>query len=116
MIHTFNYDRFMDELTILQEKMLFLEKEEAQSGFKMLFEKARPYFKNLFDEHKSSNRKNKNYFVKKQSELLLRYINNLEQSNVELIALSDAEVLRLFEKQYKFKKILYRLRNHLQKN
>ena len=116
MIQNFDFDHFMDELYILQEKMLFLEKKDAQNGIMILFEKARPYFKNLFDDNKNSSRKDKNYFVKKQSELLLRYFTDLEKGNSELNTVSDPEIIKLFEKQFKFKKILLRLRDHLQKN
>jgi hypothetical protein len=112
----FDFIHFLNAFNLLQEKMLFLEKEEVQRGFKILYENARHYFKNLFDENKSSKRVGKNYFVKKQSELVLRYLKDLDQINTELKTLSDPEIIRLFEKQYKFKKILLRLRDHRQKN
>jgi len=113
MKEIFDFDHFLNEFNVLQEKMLFLEKAEVQSGFKILYENARHYFKNLLDENKSSKRPDKNYFVKKQSELVLRYLIDLDQINAELKTLSDPEIIRLFEKQFKFKKILSRFRSNL---
>jgi len=109
----FKYDWLLKEFSVLQEKMLFLEKREAKTGFKALYLQAGNHFKVLFKQHKDTKKGDEHFFIRKQSEMILRYISELELANKNIDQMSEIELIKLFEKQYKLKKIILKLKAYL---
>ena len=93
--------------------MLFLDKEKAQKTFHKLYDAGQKHFNSLYQMYFETKHGEKSYFIKKQSEMILRYIKELHLANQYLSEMNELEILKLFEKQYKLKKIIEKLRTHL---
>jgi DNA repair photolyase len=111
----FNYNAFLSEFSSLQQKMLFMEQEYSKHGFNILYDRASDYFSQLYEQNKNFHKGDKNYFIKKQAELILKYLHELDQKNKNLEMASEHDIIQLFEKQYKLKKIILRLMGHWKK-
>ena len=96
--------------------MLFLDTGAARHGFNILYDRAIAHFSKIYERNKNIKREQKNYFIKKQTELILKYLNELEKVNQELQRISPVEIIKLFEKQYKFKKIFGKFMENYKKN
>jgi len=116
MNYTFDYSIFMKEFSSLQQKMLFLDTGDTRHGFNILYRGAIAFFSKIYERNKKIKKDQKNYIIKKQSELILKYLYELDKANQELQKISAVEIIKLFEKQYKFKKILNTFMEYNKKN
>ena len=113
MSQDFNYDSFIKEFSFLQAKMLFLEKEKAKNGFKTIFLEANKHFDIILEQYKNAKKGDEHFFIKKQSQMILRYLKELDHINLNCTRMSEIELIKLFEKQYKLKKIVLKFKAHL---
>ena len=109
----FNCDWFEKELQPLQQSMLLLEKDTAGPGFEKFYQKGLGFFNNLLEIHNEFQHGHKKYVIKKQCQLILHYLDDLLLANVKLAKKNEEEIIELFEKQYKLKKIVRHLQKHL---
>ena len=113
MSNDLNCDWFEKELKPLQQSMLFLERGKAGPGFKKFYQKGLDFFNHLLEIHYAFQRGDKKYVIKKQCQLILHYLDDLATANLKLAEKNDREIIVLFEKQYKLKKIVRHLQKHL---
>jgi hypothetical protein len=93
--------------------MLFLKTEKARGTFHNIYKNSQKHFNKLHQMYTDVKRGGENYFIKKQSEMILRYLEELQQANQNLISMDEKDIVTLFEKQYKLKKIIQKLVTHL---
>lgn len=109
----FNYGELLKEFSLIQEKMLYRDKDAAQQAFDAFYKKTDNHFKEIFEVNKNTVKEQDTFLQKKQAQMILRYCNELNESNRKLFKLSDNEIIKIFEKQYKFKKVIRKFAEHL---
>ena len=102
MNRDFNYKQYLEEFSAGQKFMLFLDKEKAQKTFHKLYDAGQKHFNSLYQMYFETKHGEKSYFIKE-----------VHLANQYLSEMNELEILKLFEKQYKLKKIIEKLRTHL---
>ena len=100
------YESMLKELEGCQQHMLSLEKEKALSGLRTWYKKAHNHFSDLVQNFKHVKKGDPGYLLKNQGDLILKNLNMQETSVNDLLNLTESQILQLFEKQFKLKKII----------
>ena len=90
----------------MQEKMLLLQKETAQIELTEFYKKTKNHFNHVAEQYKDAKKGQDTFFFKKQSQMILRYLEELSLDNQNLPKVTEKEIIEIFEKQYKLKKII----------
>lgn len=112
-MHTLHYNKehisycqlFIENLSTIQEKLLFLKIEEAKQEFTNLFLDGQKYFI-LFTESLDINDGKNSILLKKQAELIVKKISGFVAENNNLHKLDHQDIISLFERQFKLKKVI----------
>ncbi|MCB9058489.1 MAG: hypothetical protein H6627_07975 [Calditrichae bacterium] len=97
---------FMGTLEDLQEKMLNGQLENLREEYAKVYSGFASFVKQFAENLDNSNRLSREFLFKKQSKLILRNLDTFFEQNASLYSLSQPDLLKLFEKQYKLKQIL----------
>ena len=106
MTGKFSFKQFLEDFAEFQERMLYLHKDEAQEGLESLYASIKIQLIKDIESAGKIEKNDRSYLQLKQAQKILRYVDELSVGNNNLLKLSENEILHLFEKQYKFKKIL----------
>ena len=97
----------IEKFTIIQTKMLYLQKEDAKIELQKWYREVSQKFELLIEMYQNAVRmETKKFLLKNQCALIL---NNMSEQNRQLEKLQDMneiEIIRLFEQQLKLKKII----------
>ena len=111
-IHQKRCKRILNQLVLSQNKMLYLELSTASKKFDQTYKDAIIYFEGFVKQLQNVKKGTPYFLLKKQAQLSLRNLKMLQEENIDLVKFNDKTIIRYFEKQLIFKKVLKRQLSH----
>ena len=103
----------LEELEQIQNPLLLLEKEKVYPVMKSWYLKSIKFFSDFYLNYENLKKGEPGFLLKSQCNLVLKHLSAQNKQLGYLPKMSENEIIRLFEKQIKLKKIIRQLSGHL---